>query len=464
MRLGRTFWFGLLIFWLVFGLNPVWALEYKGIQIEGHSLTKYHFQWSDDPDSPFTSNDDSDQDFYEYLGLEGTVPSKGVNFSFYGRYAKDLDGTPSGSIYQDILEASGDDRQRIDIYYAYLEKKDFIPNLDLRLGRMYVYGAEIVHFDGLDLIKRKALFPWLDVEVFGGAITQMYSNLSQDIVGGFNLFLRPSSDVRLEFDAVFYRENSFEAKAYWRLTDWSKLQFDLSFINDEARYFNIDLLSTIPKTGTIVNINIYRRYHVSIEDDFLFDYTFSVGDGLKEDIRRFYLGQELGYLEFTVSVSQPIPRLDGLVVYVKYTDRNLVHGAEDEDYYNTDFRKISAGLSLDNNEKLPGFQANLGLSYWKEDRDTFLYETESQSYFVDITQDIKNNFQLNLGAYYKTEDINGMIEDEASTHLYAGLRYYLDRSKDRWAEIRYEYDDDDYFDRFGVESISGLTIQFSTKF
>ena len=464
MRPGYKLFFWMwLCGWLILGCSHLWAFKYKGIEVEGSSWTKYHFQWSDDPDSPFTSNDDSDQDFYEYLSLEGQIPSKDVSFSFYGRYAKDLDGTPSGSIYQDILEASGDDRERIDIYYAYLEKRDLLPKTDVRLGRMYVYGADIVHFDGLDITRRQLFFPWLNVEVFGGIIAQMYSNLSQDVVGGFNLFLKPCQDLRLEFDAVFYRENSFETKAYWRLTDWSKIRADLSFDNDEARYLSIDFLNTIPKTGTMVNINVYRRYRVSIDDDFLFDYTFSTGDGLKEDIRRFYLSQERGYLEFTISLSQPIPHQEGLVAYVKYTNRDLVHHSEDEDYFNTDFRKISAGLAIDN-WLIQGFHANLGLSYWKEDRDTDLYETESQSYYADLTQEIRNILEVNLGIYYKTEDINGMIENEASTVLYAGLKYYLNKEKGRWAEIRYEYNDDDYFEDFGVDSISGLILSFATKF
>ena len=453
----------ILFCWLVLGLSRVWAFNYKGIQVDGHSWTKYHFQWSDDPDSPFTSNDDSDQDIYEYLSLEGLVPSKDLSFSFYGRYAKDLDGTPSGSIYQDILEASGDDRERIDIYYAYLEKHNLLPNVDMRLGRMYVYSADIVHFDGLDITKRAFLFPWLNIEIFGGIIAQMYSNLSQDVVGGANLFIRPTPNVNIELNAVFYRENSYEAKVNWRLCDWSKLRADLSFDNDEARYLNIDWMNVIPKTGTILNINVYRRYRVKIDDDFLFDYTFSTGDGLKDDIRRFYLSQERGYLEFTISLSQPIPKQEGLVIYVKYTNRDLVHHSEDEDYFNTDFRKISAGLAIDN-WLIQGFHANLGLSYWKEERDTDLYETESQSYYADITQEIRNLLELNLGIYYKTEDINGMIENEASTVLYAGLKYFLNKEKGRWAEIRYEYNDDDYFDDFGVDSISGLTISFATKF
>jgi len=462
MKYKRVFLFTL-CFWFLLGLSKIWALEYKGIKLTGHSWTKYRLQWSDDPDSPYTSDDSSDQDIYEYLGLEGEIPSKGLNFSFYGRYAKDLDGTPSGSIYQDILEASGDDRQRIDIYYAYLERKDLLPRLDVRLGRMYVYGAEVVHFDGLDLYRHQVLFPWLNIEVFGGIIAQMYSNLSQDAVGGFNLFIDPSPDLKLEFGGVFYRENSFDGKMYWRLTDWAKLRAEVSFDNDEARFFSIDLFARLQKTGTMINLNIYRRYRVSIDDDFLFDYTFSTGDGLKDDIRRFYLSQERGYIEFTVSVSQPILHQEGLVVYIKYTDRNLVHHAEDEDYFNTDFRKIAAGLAIDN-WLIPGFHANLGLSYWKEDRDTYLYETESQSYYADFSQEIKEQFLVNLGAYYKTEDINGMIEDEASTVLYAGLKYFLNHDKNRWFEVKYEYNDDDYFDRFGVDSINVLSLSFFTKF
>ncbi|MGC9022169.1 MAG: hypothetical protein ACP5J5_03525, partial [Dissulfurimicrobium sp.] len=181
-------------------------------EIDIRSTTRYQLQWSDPPNGKLVSSNSSDQDISEILGVDwNSSKINGLSFSFLGKYAKDLDGTPSGSIFQDYLDASGGQRQRFDAYYAFAEKKDVIPGVDLRLGRQYAYGAETVHFDGLWVRADRSLDERFSIEAFGGQIVQMYSNLTQDGVGGVNLGFYPSKELALYLNSVFYRENSYEA-------------------------------------------------------------------------------------------------------------------------------------------------------------------------------------------------------------------------------------------------------------
>jgi len=437
-----------------------WAADMGWGKMDVRSTTQYRLQWSDDPND-LVNDDQDDQDFFEILGVDGELNS-GVSFAFLGKYAKDLDGTASGSIFQDYLDVSSDDRQRFDAFYAFVEKRDLLPGVDVRLGRQYAYGAETVHFDGLWLRADRLLRNWFSMEVFGGSIVQLYSDLDQDGVGGVNLEFHPTRDLALYVDSVFYRENSFEGSVYWRPMEGVKANSRISFINDHTKEFSVDLIGTCPVTDTTVGINVYRRFKIaaSTEDDFIYDYTFSVGDGLKQDIKRLYLGREIGYVEFTISVSQPIPHQEGLSVFARYTNRQLTHDSE-EDLYNTDFQRWTLGFSLNDWWVLKGTHLSVGYSHWREDRD-FLYEAESKSVFADLSQEIGEKWELGGGFYYKDEDVNSLIEGEAAAHYYGAVKYKL--SNDKWAELKYEYEDDDYYDEFGISSINALTATVHVRF
>ena len=444
-----------------------WALEWQGISAQINSLIKYQYQWSDDPKAPFTSDEDSDQDFYQLLGIEADLPWQELHFSFYGRYAKDLDGSSEGSLYQDLVETSPE-RQRLDIYYAYFERKDWGPGLDVRLGRMYIYGADVVHLDGLSVSRAGLVKSWIDLEVFGGLIVQMYSNLSQDVVGGFNLDLKPRRDLFLSLKSVFYRETSYRLDWSWHLREGVKWAGYWELINDHSRNLNIDFLVRVPQTGTYLGVNLYRRFRVArdTEDDFLYDYTFSIGDGLKDDIRRLYLSQEAAYWEINFSVTQPVPHLKGLVLYGKATWRWLVHDESDEDFYNTDFTKYTLGFSWEEPWELKGFSVNAGFSHWREDRDLgVIYEAESFSYFLDLKQAFRDRAEVKAGFYYKNQDINSLIEREGSKVFYGAFKYFLDGTqRNRWVEVRYEYNEADYFKQFGFSSLNLISLNLGIKF
>ncbi|RUM86981.1 MAG: hypothetical protein DSZ24_07240 [Thermodesulfatator sp.] len=455
--------FGVLFFFMLCVAS--WALEWRGLSATINSETRYQVQWSDDPHRPYTSDENSDQDFYELLGVEADLPWQKLHFSFYGRYAKDLDGTLKGSIYQDILETSPE-RQRLDVYYAYLERQNLWRGLDVRLGRMYIYGADIVHMDGLSLSWDRLFKSRLDVQLFGGLIVQMYCNLSQDLVGGFNVNVHPLSDLDLSVKTVFYRETSYRFDLSWRPFEGVKLVGYWELINNHSRDFNVDLLVRLPKVGTYVGVNVYRRFWIArdTEDDFLYDYTFSIGDGLKTDIRRFYLSKEAAYWEITLSVTQPVPKVAGLVVYGKLNWRWLAHDKY-EDFFNTDFAKYSVGFSWEEPIGLKGFYIDSGFSHWRENRDwSPIYESESHSYYLDLRQDLFNRLQLRAGFYYKDEDINSMIEREGSKVLYGAVKYFFDReAHHKWVEVRYEYNEADYFEQYGFSSLNLLMVNLGIK-
>ena len=439
-----------------------WGMELGDMELSLRSTTRYRVQWSDDADEGLAADDNHDQDINQLLAADLNWAESGMTVSVMGRYLKDLDGTPSGSIFQDYTDSRGDHRQDFEIFYAYLEKKDFLaPGLSVRLGRQYAYSAETVHFDGLQVHYGFPAWAGLEAEVFGGRLVQHYSDITQNSVGGYNLSVHPRSNLAFHLDGVFSEETSTETSVYWQPVDSIQAQGRLAFINDHTRYLDVSAQGLVPSTGTVINVNFYRRYKIAADSDFLFDYTYSFDKALSDELTSLYLLKEQGYLEYDFKVSQPVPGPEGLTVYGRYTRRDLAHD-NDEDLYNTDFDRYTVGLSMDEWFNLKGFHLDVGYSFWQEDRDEY-YEEESTSYFADWRQELLERFELGAGFYHKTEDVNSLIENEASTRYEASLKYsFMDHA---WVKLLYQYDEDDFYkDELGVDHINALTMSLHLEY
>jgi hypothetical protein len=267
---------------LFFLYNPhaAYSKDYSWGYADIMSTTNYQYQWSDKPGKELENKDDNDQDIYEIINAEIGNKQKEWSFSFLGKYSKDLDGTTDGSIFQDYLDSSNNDRQRFDTYYAYFEKKNIVKNVDVRLGRQYAYGAESVHFNGAWVRVNSLLNDFLSVEAFGGTVVQMYSNLTRDGVGGINFELKPVKNLLVDLDSVFYKENSFKTNIYWMPADFMKIKGMWSLINKKSKDASFDIMATCPYTKTTIRLNIYKRFSLMESDDFIYDYTYSVKEKL----------------------------------------------------------------------------------------------------------------------------------------------------------------------------------------
>lgn len=440
---------------------PVWGLELGAAEVSLRSSNEYRLQWSNRPDSKFIVDEDQDQDFFAILSTDIKWREKGLLFAAMAAYDKDLDGTREGSIFQDYTDSRGSHRQDFECYYAYLEKTDlFTPGLTVKAGRQYAYGAETIHFDGLYAAYDKPAWLGLTLEAFGGLAVQHYSDPGQDGIGGANLSIRPLPGLVFDLGAVVYEETSWEGAVFWQPSDSWKLRSRVAFINDHTRFIDCGLETVIPVTGTVLDFNFYRRYAVASEADFLFDFHYTVEEALSSEINRLYLMQEKGYLEFDLRLSQPLPFLAGTTVFARYTNRSLAHG-DKEDLYNTDFQRVSAGFDL-HDALWHGFHLGAGISYWWEDRDIF-YEGESTSWYADASQELFERLKLSAGFYHKNEDVNSLIENEASTSWRLACAYKLCAYSD--IELAYEYNQDDYYEEeLGVDHFNEVSLRLNFEF
>jgi hypothetical protein len=144
-------------------LGPAGAAS--AVSVSGRASTV--LEWFDD------ANGDTAIPLYQYLQLNVLNLADGYDFRLYGRVGDDIEGRRIGG------------RAESRLYFAYLEKRNIVDNLDFRLGRQFISttaGATVM--DGLRLDYR--LLDNYRLSLFGGGDVAYYEgyNLKDAIVGG----------------------------------------------------------------------------------------------------------------------------------------------------------------------------------------------------------------------------------------------------------------------------------------
>jgi len=142
---------------------------------------------------------------YETLsfGTRGWLsPRVGTDFSI--RHAQDLTRVNSGSPAMSILETFSSHR-KLELTEAVVSIRDLVGNGTLRVGRQYVWGAELAAFDGASFgIDRERY----SLNLFGGRRFSYFSDPAQRAIGGGGLSVRLGSNGSLAYDTLFYIRGS----------------------------------------------------------------------------------------------------------------------------------------------------------------------------------------------------------------------------------------------------------------
>lgn len=184
MRVWQRFVLGLLLAPLAISL----AGPAQAVTVHGRSSTV--MEWYDSPD------EDSSLPVYQYLqfGLMN-IAEKGYDFKLYGRLADDINS-----------ETDVDSR----LYYAYVEKRDLVKDLDFRLGRQFISttaGASLM--DGL-----MVNYQYQDdyhIRVFGGGDVTEYENYdAEDLILGLEVgALYMNDDINVNLSYIQKRQDGY---------------------------------------------------------------------------------------------------------------------------------------------------------------------------------------------------------------------------------------------------------------
>lgn len=371
--------------------------------ISGQSSTV--FEWFD------TAEEKTATPFYQYLQLNmGDMGGSGWDFRGYGRLSDDLSD-----------EVDADSR----LYYAYIQKRNALENLDVRLGRQFVVttaGASIM--DGVNFDVRN-LGP-VDVRFFGGGDAKFNEYYSSDlmIAGGeissdrlFENFLARFSYVQkwddgdpthkllgLDLDYTFPKLMLFYSE-----TQYSWLTEEVTYFLLGAKYHQNpkwslrgEYLYSLP---VFSSTSIYSVFAVDDYEEVMIEYIYRLGFGLNafgrythefyeslEDANVYEIGIEKIRTEKISGYLAGIYRLDD--------DGQDLKGVEAHvGYLFTDFLEIGVGANVDVLERQIGF---LGEIY--DDSE----ETTSRRYWVDFT----NYFNDKMNFQAKVESITSDIWDQ----------------------------------------------------
>lgn len=266
-------------FWMAVALLAVWpAVSAQAATVSGRASTVV--EWFDD------AQEDTAVPFYQYLLLNvRDIDGDGLDFRGYGRLADDL-----------ADEVDADSR----LYFAFLEKRDILDGLDMRLGRQFISttaGASLM--DGIDLEYGK-LGP-VSLKLFGGGDVTYYEgyNAKDLIVGGevSGRFLR-SLDLGLSYVQKWEESEltheligfDLDYDRYGLFNVYNETQF--SWLTDEITYFLLggkyyrderwtlraEYLYSLP---VFSSTSIYSVFAVDEYQEVLAELTYRFDDGIR---------------------------------------------------------------------------------------------------------------------------------------------------------------------------------------
>lgn len=364
MRIWQGLFLGVLLVPLVLGLSGY----ADAASVSGKSSTI--LEWYDDAD------EDTATPVYQYLNLNVTdIADKGWNFRFYGRLAEDL---------SDEVDTDS------ELYYAYLEKRDLVNNLDFRLGRQFVAstaGASVV--DGIYLNYRLNNYHF---NLFGGGDTKFDDDYhSDDLVFGGEIAGRFFDRLDL---AVSYFQEWDEGELGYELVGFdAELDLDMLSLYGETRYS----LLTEEVTYLLAGAHIYTDSPWSLR----LDYLYSLPVFTSTSIYSVFAVDE--YEEFTAEAGYRINR--GLRTFARVT-REVYESVDDATV-------LEAGIEKIRTLKFSGYLTGT----WRDDPDgQDMYGFKAYSAYL-FTPKFEAGVGANVDVLERQIDFlaDGSIDDDDTT-------------------------------------------------
>lgn len=256
------------------------AGEASAYSVSGRASTV--LEWFDDV------NGDTAVPLYQYLQLNVLNIGDGYDFRLYGRVGDDINDRRIGG------------RADSRLYFAYLEKRNIVENLDFRLGRQFVSttaGATVM--DGLRLDYR--LLDNYRLTLFGGGDVAYYDgyNLKDAIVGGEvaarfidTLHLKGSYIAQIDGGNLGKELFGFDAAYDWNQSVYLYSETQYDYLSKRVSYFLGGAKYHAPGNWTVraeylyslpvfSSKSIYSVFAVDEYEEIMGELTYAFGNGLR---------------------------------------------------------------------------------------------------------------------------------------------------------------------------------------
>ncbi len=212
---------------------------------------------------------------------------------------------------------------------------------NLRIGRQYVWGAELAAFDGASFgIDRERY----SLSLFGGRRFSYFGDPVQRALGGGSLAVRLGQSASLEYDTLFYIRGSHSVSFRQRAGANWLFHTRLRLVGGAPVDYSAQALHQSADGKSMVRLSFARKL---TSHDYFYDYTGAAQDrDPANNVARLYLGPLSPCTQVAVDARQSIaPRLSvGGAVWIRRLDKSSDQGPFETSF--EDYRVSATSFSL----------------------------------------------------------------------------------------------------------------------
>jgi hypothetical protein len=242
------------------------------------------------------------------FGTRGWLSPR-ISTDFSVRYAQDLTRVDSGSPALSILETFPGNRQiqltEAVVTVSGLPSDGMFAGTNLRIGRQYVWGAELAAFDGASFGINRQNY---SLTLFGGRRFTYFGDPQQRAIGGGSLEVRLDPNTSVDYDALFYIRGSHSLRFRRRFGSSWLFHTGLRFVGSAPVDYTAQALYQSGKTA--LRLSFAQKL---TNKDYIYDYTSSARDkDPYNTLSRLYLGPLSPYSQAVLDARRTLSRRLGV--------------------------------------------------------------------------------------------------------------------------------------------------------
>ncbi|MDQ2945439.1 MAG: hypothetical protein M3Y27_05765 [Acidobacteriota bacterium] len=380
---------------------------------------------------------------YEMLnfGMRGWLSPR-LDSNFTIRYQQDLTPVDSSSPALNLLNTFPHNR-RIELLDASVDIHG-LSGTNVRVGRQYIYGAELAAFDGASISFEHSRY---SMTLYGGRRFSLYADPVQRAIGGGNFRVRLNDSSSLEYDALWYVRASqsltYRKRFYrnWFLTAYFRT------VGGSPVDLSSQLLYLSASGKTTARVAFFQKLS---SKDFFYDYTTTARDlDPHNPISRLNLGPISPYTQVAIDAHRAVwPRLRvGGLIWIR-----RLNDSSEQSAFNTsfaDWRLNAQVFALRKTEFDVEFHQHN--SHRSSPSGAVLFDDISRSgetRIQDITAEVRRPFAegrltLSAGGFYRRLDFQDQFRAIKNAHdrgLLGSAWYRIDPKTRLWFD--YSLDND----------------------
>ncbi len=358
------------------------------------------------------------------------------------RYQQDLTPVDPAAPALNLLNTFPHNR-RLELLDASIDVHA-VAGANVRVGRQYIYGAELAAFDGASVSIDRSRY---STTLYGGRRFSLYSDPAQRAIGGGNFRVRLKGTSSIEYDALFYVRASQSLTYRKRLMrDWFLTAY-MRAVRSSPVDFSSQLLYLSGSGKTTARVAFFEKL---TNKDFVYDYTEEARDlDPHNPLPRLNLGPLAPYTQWAVDAHRSIvPRVRaGGLIWIRHLNNNA-----DQSAFNTSFEDWRVNAQI-----FPVRKTEIDAAFHQHNSHrgspsgAVLFDDISRSgetRIQDVTAEVRRAFaegklSLSAGGFYRRLDFQDQfrtIKNAQDRGLLGSAWYRFDPKTRLWLEYSLDSD------------------------